>query len=206
MESHERTEQRLRSLAYDAYDAMLAWMGPGRDPAFLDMHLLCTGKLPEIWSHAEAYEDRRIRPWRLPSMGPTQGHRTLLHPRPFPLVSGMISRMDHEWPTDEQKAEIRSLLRDAHGAGLGGLWRAAELGPACLPMQSVWGNRFGPSERRLYLTVLWAPGPTFRTDLLAEKARPWSPTSVFPRAFFRPPALVRRTYASSPHPALVQAL
>jgi hypothetical protein len=44
----DEASRRIRAMSYSLYDAMIAWMGPGADPSFLDFHLLAEVKMPPV--------------------------------------------------------------------------------------------------------------------------------------------------------------
>ncbi len=177
-----RRQRALRRMAYDLYDAMLTWMGPGGDPAFLDLYLFAEARLPPFVAGHDVRMSKEVGDgWREDSVGVIRGHRHL-----FP---GQLPMVQHpHWGAKRCEREAKRMLRAVHKMGLTGVWHAVSLRPASFPIRWPGGGR--PSS--VFFGILVAPSPSFRESLMAEQATPWPLPTRVPVAFLRPPRLVRR--------------
>ncbi len=177
-QQHVLGEVELRELflpqVYDLYDAMMAWMGPGGDQAFLEFYLLSAAKLPPMVIGKLADWKQRPFFWREFGRGITEGHRTAMRSANRGFFVATVR--------DEEET-----LREVRDLGLDSCWQAVPMKGLLFPM--TYGD--SPPQDMGYNSV-WAPLPSYRTDLMGELAQPWPCPATIPMDFIHPPRVVRR--------------
>jgi len=165
---------------YRIYDAMIAWMGPGADSAFLDLYVLAEGKLPPMKLRSEwYYQGQGMEHWSYvhPDNGWTHGHG-VLSSQQLPSNRSTIA--------EERKRFPGRLLRAVHERGESSLWQAVTL-------RNMWIEAMNDGQRQdVVFHAILAPLPDYRTALMGELATPWEKPKAIPTEFVKPTSVVRR--------------
>ncbi len=184
----EAADRTMVTMAYDLYDARLAWMGPGADPAFLDFYLLAEARLPPMVRSADYHWTANQSRWFDDRNGPLDGHLLAIglmengfRPTAAVSVNG-VKRSDRQLAIARGK-----VLREVHKRTLDAVWQTV-----VFPTTTIHLRYDDKKPAPVWYDVLWAPSPSFRTDLMGELAFPWPNPKDLPTTFLSPPRVVRR--------------
>jgi len=169
---------------------MIAWMGPGADPAFLDFYLLAEAKMPPVvqvvWCNWTYRLDRAYQVWD----GITDGFRqtAMAMATSYPPFEPRVIVENKKFSSREMDllAAQRKTLREVQKRNLSCIWQTVHENTS-IPMSYSEGE-----PEPLSIEFMWAPAPDYRTALMGELATPWPVPKTIPTEFVKPPRVVRR--------------